>query len=80
MRAEHWGSTWQWSCFISRRAKEADHEGSPCRDESGLTLVGILVAVGIVMIGLLAIMQSFPVGTQGVETGRRQSTAVFLAN
>lgn len=49
------------------------------RDESGFTLVEILVAVAILMIGLVAVMQWFPLGTAGVETGRRQSTAVFLA-
>ena len=51
-----------------------------CRkEESGFTLVEILVAVFILMIGLVAVMQWFPLGTAGVETGRRQSTAVFLA-
>ncbi len=50
-----------------------------CRDESGLTLVEMLVAVAIIMIGLVAVMQWFALGTQGMETGRRQSTAVFLA-
>ena len=49
------------------------------RDESGLGLVEILVAVAIIMIGLVAIMHSFPLGTQGMETGRGQSTGVFLA-
>ncbi|MBI3030698.1 MAG: prepilin-type N-terminal cleavage/methylation domain-containing protein [Candidatus Rokubacteria bacterium] len=49
------------------------------RDESGLTLVEILVAVAIIMIGLVAVMQWYPMGTAGVESGRRQSTGVFLA-
>ena len=49
------------------------------RDQSGFTLVEILVAVAILMIGLVAVMQLFPMGTAGVETGRRQSTGVFLA-
>ncbi len=49
------------------------------REESGFTLVEILVAVAIIMIGLVAVMQWFPLGAAGVETGRRQSTAVFLA-
>ena len=49
------------------------------RDESGFTLVELLVAIAILMIGLVAIMQWFPMGTAGVESGRRQSTAVFLA-
>ena len=49
------------------------------KDESGLTLVEILVAMAIIMVGLAAVMQAFPLGTQGMETGRRQSTAAFLA-
>ena len=49
------------------------------KDESGLTLVEILVAMAIIMVGLAAVMQAFPLGTQGMETGRRQSTADFLA-
>lgn len=54
-------------------------KGFFCRDQSGFTLVEILVAIAILMIGLVAVMQWFPMGTAGVETGRRQSTAVFLA-
>jgi prepilin-type N-terminal cleavage/methylation domain-containing protein len=49
------------------------------REESGFTLVELLVAVAILMLGLVAVMQWFPLGTAGVETGRRQSTGVFLA-
>jgi type II secretory pathway pseudopilin PulG len=49
------------------------------REESGFTLIEILVAVFILMIGLVAVMQWFPLGTAGVESGRRQSTGVFLA-
>lgn len=49
------------------------------REESGFTLVEILMAVAILMLGLVAVMQWFPLGTAGVETGRRQSTGVFLA-
>lgn len=49
------------------------------REESGFTLVEILVAIAILMIGLVAVMQWFPMGTAGVESGRRQSTGVFLA-
>ena len=53
-------------------------KGMPWKDEAGLTLVEILVAVALIMIGLVAVMQWFPLGTQGMETGRKQSTAVFL--
>lgn len=50
----------------------------PWKDQAGLTLVEIMVAVALIMIGLVAVMQWFPLGTQGMETGRKQSTAVFL--
>lgn len=53
--------------------------GMPWKDQAGLTLVEILVAVTLIMIGLVAVMQWFPIGTQGMDTGRKQSTGVFLA-
>jgi Tfp pilus assembly protein PilV len=49
------------------------------QNESGLMLVEILIAAALITIGLVAVMQAFPVGVQGVDIGRRQSTAVFLA-
>ena len=49
------------------------------RDQSGFTLAEILVAVAIILVGLVAVLQLFPIGTQGMDTGKRQSTAVFLA-
>jgi len=54
-------------------------KGFSFKDESGLTLIEILVAMAIIMVGLAAVMQAFPLGTQGTETGRRGSTAAFLA-
>ena len=53
--------------------------GFSFNDESGLTLVEILVAVALILVGLVAVMQAFPLATQGMDTGRRQSTADFLA-
>lgn len=49
------------------------------KDEAGLTLVEILIALGIIIIGLMAVMRAFPLATQGIETGQQQSTGVFLA-
>jgi Tfp pilus assembly protein PilV len=54
-------------------------KGFSFKDESGLTLVEILVAVALILVGLVAVMQAFPLATQGTDTGRRQSTANFLA-
>ncbi len=53
-------------------------KGMPWDDARGFTLVELLVAVALIMIGLVAVMQWFPLGTQGMDTGRKQSTAVFL--
>ena len=53
-------------------------KGVPWRNEAGFTLVEILVAVAIIMIALVAVMQWFSIGTQGMDTGRKQSTGVFL--
>ena len=53
-------------------------KGVPWRNEAGFTLVEILVAVAIIMIALVAVMQWFAIGTQGMDTGKKQSTAVFL--
>ncbi len=49
------------------------------RDQFGFTLAEIMVAVAIILVGLVAVLQWFPFGTQGMDTGKRQSTAVFLA-
>ena len=47
--------------------------------EGGFTLVEIIVACAIIGIGLVPVSWAFTMGIQGVETGRQQSTAVFLA-
>ncbi|MGH7208913.1 MAG: type IV pilus modification PilV family protein [Nitrospiraceae bacterium] len=54
-------------------------KGLSFKDEAGVTLAEILIAFAVIMIGLAAVMQAFPLATQGTDTGRRQSTAAFLA-
>ena len=49
------------------------------RDESGMTLMEVAIATGLILIGLLALLQAFPIGIAAMEGGRQQSTAVFLA-
>jgi prepilin-type N-terminal cleavage/methylation domain-containing protein len=47
--------------------------------EAGFTLAEILVACAIISVGLVAVSMGFGYGVDGVEAGRQQSTAVFLA-
>ena len=47
--------------------------------EEGFTLVEILVACAIIGLGLVPVSWALTMAIQGVETGRQQSTAVFLA-
>lgn len=47
--------------------------------EAGFTLAEILVACAIISVGLVAVAMGFGIGVDGVEAGRQQSTAVFLA-
>ena len=47
--------------------------------ESGFTLAEILIACAILSLGLVAVATGFGFGVDGVEAGRQQSTAVFLA-
>lgn len=48
-------------------------------EEAGFTLAEILVACAIISLGLVAVATGFGIGVDGVEAGRQQSTAVFLA-
>ena len=49
------------------------------RGQSGFTLAEILIACAVIGVGLTAASYGFTMGIQGVETGRQQSTALFLA-
>lgn len=48
-------------------------------NQQGMTLVEVLVAAVLISLGLVAVAATFPVATSGVETGRQESTAAFLA-
>ena len=54
-------------------------ESKSCRGPAGFTLAEILVACAIISVGLVAVATGFGFGVDGVEAGRQQSTAVFLA-
>jgi prepilin-type N-terminal cleavage/methylation domain-containing protein len=47
--------------------------------QAGFTLAEILVACAVISLGLIAVATGFGFGVDGVEAGRQQSTAVFLA-
>lgn len=49
------------------------------RNQAGMTLAEVLVATVIIAIGLLALLAAVPAGWGGIETGRQQSTAIYLA-
>jgi prepilin-type N-terminal cleavage/methylation domain-containing protein len=49
------------------------------RGEAGFTLAEILVACAVISVGLIAVATGFGIGVDGVEAGRQQSTALFLA-
>jgi type II secretory pathway pseudopilin PulG len=48
-------------------------------DERGITLAEVLVAVGILGLGLAALMGVVPVASYAVQEGNQTSTATFLA-
>jgi Tfp pilus assembly protein PilV len=48
-------------------------------DERGLTVAEVLVATAIITVGLVGVVTAFPSAMSGIETGKQQSTATFLA-
>ena len=53
--------------------------GRYARSQAGFSLAELIIAVGIISVGLVAVVTGFSYGLQGVEASRQQSTAVFLA-
>lgn len=49
------------------------------RDEAGMTLVEVIVAAGVVIIGLLALIAAMPMSTSLIGESNRKTTATFLA-
>jgi type II secretory pathway pseudopilin PulG len=50
------------------------------RDQHGATLVEVLIAVGIIGVGLWALSAAIPLAAYGIQEGNQLSTATFLAN
>jgi Tfp pilus assembly protein PilV len=47
--------------------------------QSGITLLEVLLALGLIGAGLLALASAFPMGMSGLEAGKQQTVAAFLA-
>ncbi len=50
------------------------------RDARGLTLIEVMIAVGVIAVGLSALLAAVPFATYGTREGFQLSTATFLAN
>jgi Tfp pilus assembly protein PilV len=49
------------------------------RSADGFTVAELLAAIFVIAVGLVAVGAGFATAIQGVETGRQQTTATFLA-
>lgn len=52
---------------------------SPLRNERGITLIEVLIAVVVLSVGVLAVGQLFPAGSRSQVTARMTTTASYLA-
>lgn len=50
------------------------------RDRGGVTLVEVMIAVGVLGVGLSALLAAVPFATYATREGAQMSTATFLAN
>lgn len=66
--------------MLSKRLRLWLSPGTPRRrGEAGFTLVEILIAVSVISLGLVGVAAGFLYAVGGLEAGRQQTTAVFLA-
>jgi type II secretory pathway pseudopilin PulG len=49
------------------------------RGQAGFTLTEVLVVIAFLIVGIVAVLSSIPVGVGGVDGGRRSTTALFLS-
>jgi hypothetical protein len=50
------------------------------KDQQGATLMEVMIAVGIIGVGLWALSAAIPLAAYGIHEGSHLSTATFLAN
>jgi hypothetical protein len=48
-------------------------------DEAGVTLAEVLISASLLLVGMVAVLSAMTLGLGGVDSGRRTSAAVFLA-
>src|SRR4029077_8704582 len=49
------------------------------RDTAGLTVVEVIIAVGVILVGLLALIATMPLATSSIAESSLKTTATFLA-
>jgi type II secretory pathway pseudopilin PulG len=49
------------------------------RDTAGMTVVEVIIALGVIVIGLLALIATMPLGTSAIAESNLKTTATFLA-
>ena len=66
--------------MLSKRRRLEVLSGTPDRrGDAGFTLVEILIAVSVISLGLVGVAAGFLYAVGGLEAGRQQTTATFLA-
>jgi type II secretory pathway pseudopilin PulG len=71
---------WQQLHVAPWRGRRESGAGLLGNSAAGLTLLEVLFAISLLSVGLLAVAVAFPAGLSGVEQGKQQTTAVFLAD
>ena len=62
-----------------REHRPMSRAGRALVDQRGMTIAEVLVAVGIIGVGLLAVCSAIPIGAYAIQEGNQLSTATFLA-
>jgi type II secretory pathway pseudopilin PulG len=52
---------------------------APFRDSAGMTVVEVIVALGVITVGLLALIATMPLATSVIAESNLKTTATFLA-